>query len=63
MISRYWQSFFVPVSKSTQITPFVFELSFIVAEFDELAKREVSQEVLDIVVTLMFYVAWEFTFP
>ncbi len=46
-----------------QITPFVSKLSCIVAEFDELAKHEVSQEVLDIVVTLAFYVAWEFTFP
>jgi hypothetical protein len=46
-----------------QITPFVSKLSFIVAEFDELAKCEVSQEVLDVVVTLTFYVAWEFTFP
>jgi hypothetical protein len=47
----------------TQITPFVSELSCIVSEFDELAKREVSREVLDVVVTLTFYVAWEFTFP
>jgi hypothetical protein len=46
-----------------QITPFVSKLPFIVAEFDELAKREVSRKVLDIVVTLTFYVAWEFTFP
>jgi hypothetical protein len=42
----------------TQITPFVSKLPFIVAEFDELAKCEVLQEV-----TLTFYVAWEFTFP
>jgi hypothetical protein len=46
----------------TQITPFVSELAFIVAEFDELVKCEVSQEVLDVVVTLTFYVACEFVF-
>ncbi len=46
-----------------QITPFVSELSFIVAEIDELTKCEVLQEMLDIVVTLTFYLAWEFTFP
>jgi hypothetical protein len=41
----------------TQITPVVSKLSCIVAEFDELAKREVLQKVLDVVVTLTFYVA------
>ena len=46
-----------------EIIPFVSKPAFIVAELGDLAKREESSKVLVVVVTLMFYVAWEFTFP